>query len=555
MIAAEQWTDQRAGNTLAWLALLAASGYQIYTAAFTSTQFILQYTLVLDDAFYYFQIARNIARLGWATFDGIHASSGIQLLWEGILCLLARFFTGRIEFLRAVLVTCAVLNTISGVLLYRLARSLYSPKAGIAAILIWSGFMVRLTPTMMGMEYSLHAVVILCTMTLFWRVWSNAESFSLKNTIILGLFLTLNFWTRLDSALYSLLILFSAVLIFHLKDDAVFRERIVFLVSPLVIGAVAYVIICKSLAGTSVPISGLVKHQYATHFFDGYGWRTALHNYLEWYGRIQGRTVLNLVIPLTFAGTAYGIRHWTILSATLIAVLYACISIYQKRRSDPMVFRALTFVLLLLLSAIIHVALIVGTIGQFGVISNHYYAWLFLTWCLAAAIFVAYILSLIGSKTIRQTAILLLLLGLLLPNLWLILRQRSKIITPNLNNRRVETASWINQHLPQTSRIGAWNAGILAYFTDRTTVNLDGLTNDRNYLMFLKSKQPVEVYLRKESVEYVCDVDMNDLTTPYGQHWGHSKLFRNNIPWKHAEIVYQDKAQQPLVILRLKQPR
>src|SRR5205823_1185697 len=128
---------------------------------------------------------------------------------------------------------------------------------------------------------------------------------------------------------------------------------------------------------------------------------------------------------------------------------------------------------------------------------------------------------------------------------------RSKIVVPNLNNRRVEAASWINQHLPQTSRIGAWNAGVLGYFTDRTIVNLDGLTNDRNYLLFLKSKRPVELYLRKEGIEYVCDVDVNDLTTPYGQHWGHSELFRNNIPWKDAEIVYQDKAQQPVAILRL----
>ena len=42
-----------------------------------------RYVLTTDDAYYYFQIARNLTRLGWATFGGIHATSGVQLLWAG----------------------------------------------------------------------------------------------------------------------------------------------------------------------------------------------------------------------------------------------------------------------------------------------------------------------------------------------------------------------------------------------------------------------------------------------------------------------------------------
>lgn len=61
-----------------------AAAYQL-NCVFQPLQFLSQYVLVLDDAFYYLQIARNIALYGWATFDRIHAASGIQLLWGLVL--------------------------------------------------------------------------------------------------------------------------------------------------------------------------------------------------------------------------------------------------------------------------------------------------------------------------------------------------------------------------------------------------------------------------------------------------------------------------------------
>jgi len=91
------------GLAFLWLALL----FQLFSA-FQSVQFLNQQVIVLDDAYYYFQVARNFAAHAWATFDGIHATSGIQLLWGLILFGLALVFNERIALLHAALVLSAL---------------------------------------------------------------------------------------------------------------------------------------------------------------------------------------------------------------------------------------------------------------------------------------------------------------------------------------------------------------------------------------------------------------------------------------------------------------
>ena len=46
---------------------------------------------------------------------------------------------------------------------------------------------------------------------------------------------------------------------------------------------------------------------------------------------------------------------------------------------------------------------------------------------------------------------------------------------------QLEGARWIRENLPAGARLGAFNAGILAYFSERTVVNLDGAVNADAY--------------------------------------------------------------------------
>jgi len=42
---------------------------------------------------------------------------------------------------------------------------------------------------------------------------------------------------------------------------------------------------------------------------------------------------------------------------------------------------------------------------------------------------------------------------------------------------RGEAADWLRRHLPPGTRVGAWNGGMLGYYSGQHVVILDGLAN------------------------------------------------------------------------------
>ena len=61
-------------------------------------------SLLQDDAFYYFTIARHVAAGDGFTFDGLHRTNGFQPLWLFLLVPLFRLVPDDVLALRAVLV-------------------------------------------------------------------------------------------------------------------------------------------------------------------------------------------------------------------------------------------------------------------------------------------------------------------------------------------------------------------------------------------------------------------------------------------------------------------
>jgi hypothetical protein len=66
-----------------------------------------------------------------------------------------------------------------------------------------------------------------------------------------------------------------------------------------------------------------------------------------------------------------------------------------------------------------------------------------------------------------------------------------------------ELAQWIKRFTPPHVRIGAFNAGIIGYFSDRTVINLDGVVNAKA----LKALQDGRLlsYIIHNRITYVAD--------------------------------------------------
>jgi hypothetical protein len=68
----------------------------------------------------------------------------------------------------------------------------------------------------------------------------------------------------------------------------------------------------------------------------------------------------------------------------------------------------------------------------------------------------------------------------------------------------LEASQWLSQHTEPGARIGAYNAGIPAYFSGRTVINLDGVVNDDAY--HAARDCTTRDYVREKRIDLVVDV-------------------------------------------------
>ncbi len=120
----------------------------------------LEASLIRDDAYYQFVTARNLVGGSGFTFDGVHAASGVQVLWTWVLALPA-LFLGASSLPAASLVLGLGFHLAGGWVLYRLLRGLAPP---VVALGISGLFLSRpglVSEAMNGQETALGLFMVL----------------------------------------------------------------------------------------------------------------------------------------------------------------------------------------------------------------------------------------------------------------------------------------------------------------------------------------------------------------------------------------------------------
>jgi hypothetical protein len=64
---------------------------------------------------------------------------------------------------------------------------------------------------------------------------------------------------------------------------------------------------------------------------------------------------------------------------------------------------------------------------------------------------------------------------------------------------------WLSKNLPSDAKIGSFNAGIYAFYSNRQVVNLDGVVNHSAFEA-IKGRN-ILLYLDQEKVSYIIDYD------------------------------------------------
>jgi hypothetical protein len=440
-----------------------------------------------DDSFYYFKTANNIALGLGSTFDGINQTNGYHPLWMLNVIPVYRLLPDQpLAALRAIMLMAALYHAVASCAIYRLLARLHGRPVGVLLAAAYAASPLVLRMTLNGMESALYAMALagfaaLATLRAKgddgrWRL----EALSPRGALLLGGLLAACALTRLDAALLWLGVVVCAGASLVRRGGLVrHRAALLALVLPAALCLGVYFAFNLAVFGHAMPVSGAIKRpnlalppaQLAAQLLWPLGPITR---------RLGLTTTLGCTIVAALGLLALGLRLRALRAVGLAAL----------RRYDWLW---------------VGVALIYAYISlSNSYIANWYYVPMFLLATLAAGEAAGAIARRLRPGRPARAA-LTAAAGTLAVSYALLATAE---FSPHKNDTIYETlraAEWVRENLPPGEVGAAWNAGVLAYFSGRQVVNLDGLINSYAYYAAMRQGRDAE-FVRAQGVSLVFDI-------------------------------------------------
>lgn len=442
--------------------------------------------LMVDDAWYYLQIARHIAEGEGPSFDGRHPTNGYQPLWLFCLVPLAWTFAAPRSLLLAAFALQALLAAGISAALYCTARAIAPPMLSALSVLVWLRLQHTYWSTWSGMEYALNALLLVGVVALLLSSCEDRKR-STRWLVLFGGVAALAFLARIDNALLCLAL--GAWLWLEAPSGRRLRT-LAFFSAPVLVVVVGYVTLNLGLFGTPLPISGTVKLAWSaqalardpSYLAHGWLWAKALDAAHAFSHYSRSATLGLLLGSLGALGTAAFartpvVRRLAPVAAFALAqpLLYLAL-FHQGRALKPWYYAVQP-----LLASLIAVWWLQGFVGWARrrlAARGRESRWL--DWVVALAVALVLAVSL-GINAARHR----------------------KHLQGYGSEPLYVAAGWARAHLPADAVVGSWNAGTIAFFSQRTVINLDGLVNSREY--FRSERHDLCAYAEREGIGYLVD--------------------------------------------------
>jgi hypothetical protein len=461
-------------------------------------------SLIIDDTYYYLQSAWNTKQLGFVTFDGLHPTNGVQLLWFVIILVLAMLANTKVLLLFATMVISFLLNGLCYLFILKIGAILKQSTLALFMAGLWSLQSLPFRIYSMGMENSLHALVFWCVIwqstTFLVRVQNRAQPNFWGLTIVL----ILNVWTRLDSALLSaILYTFCMVMLassYRTHFKLFLQEHLKAIAGSSLLagfGLFAQLSAFWLMGDSFLPVSALVKTNGASR-----GFSIASVDKLG--------EVVTLGMPSILQGR-FPTLTLVLLGIFCILLVIAARIVIRNHPAELLVFLNL-WSCLLVGEILYHVYIAIS-----GVQYTLYFMWYrspsFVFWIITLSL-----IALFTSEYIKPVKQLFKVFkwapigfSLLLFAMAIYMFVRSINFTSKLYVARYDTALWIADNFPPDMIFASWNSGQLGFFSDRTFINLDGVINHVDYYeRVLRGSTSLTDYLSENGVDYIVDYDSYD---------------------------------------------
>jgi hypothetical protein len=432
-----------------WLILLLLLGLAIRVGlAWLPVDVLIARTLP-DDAFIYFVIARHLAAGLGATFDGLQSTNGFHPLWALLLTPIFKVFSSGDLPVHIALTLAAAFDTaaagLSAWTVWRVTRSELAAPLALGFYL----FNPRLIQeSVNGLETGL-ALACLATSLAVW-VWWQEELDQKKRAALFGLSAGLTFLARSD-----------LVIIVGLLGLAVLIKMRTRFTNPLLAVGSAAVVVAPWLGWSQLRVGTLVQSS-----------GVAIPSLVA--ARIQAGGDFGVLWDgILFPVINYGLRDSVIYPG--IAILAAVLGVvFMRWSSHTSVIRSEAFQKIVpfawpLAGALIIV--IVHTVVRWYP-RGWYFAPLAWAWVLVSGpLFAAGLTSPLGRRYGRFVGVLLSLI--LFGQALKMLAEPEYVWQSDMRTG----ADWLAGNTASDEVIGAFNAGIYAYYSERRVLSLDGLVD------------------------------------------------------------------------------
>jgi hypothetical protein len=470
------WSGALAAAPIVFLVALAAIAQAVMVWGLPARGLL---SLVEDDAFYYFKIARNAAHGHWFTFDTINETNGFHPLWGFVCYIVYKLVPGLYTGLRAVLTVNILLWVGASAALWFAVRSRGAAWAA-AAVVLFTAVTVQMSTYQSGMETGLFETLWLL-LFLFVRLRDPLRSRGRAPCdALFGLLLLLVILARIDGILLLPGVAL-AVAAIHWKDGAGrILGRWVSVFAVTVAGLVAYALLNKQLFDVFLPISGMLKSTFPhVHVVREYVFR---------YWWAEAAALIALAANIWIAVRARSVREDGRASESDLALLFA--------------FN--TYCILHMLNTLVFTK------------ARGAYNWYFHPYILTVILDFVMIGSwVLGDewlrdrrmRPVRVTAIVLALLLLVVPA-----RRLYRGITGQLPAKWrtycYDAALWARSSTPPDTVFAMNDAGVFGYFSDRRVVNLDGLVNSLEYQRY-GAEGRLDDFLKKCGARYLVQANFS----------------------------------------------
>ncbi len=444
---------------------------------------ILLKKIIVDDAFYGFETAKNIA-IGFLSYNGYEPTNGVQPLW---LLVVSQFFNfgGGVGL---ALIASAFIDTATAFLVYGISRKKFSQKISLAAAAIYGFSPLVAMTTISGIDVILAVFMVALIFYNYLRG---------KNFFILGILLGLGLLTRADILFLAVPIMASV----FLKNKR--AGVLVFLVAALVY--MPWLVWSFSNFGTFQQSSGIANYEMGHDFYEE---PRPSYSLQEFFSRSAGNFAKMSALAFHYFGAIdFSLYSFAIAGVVLLFSFFGVLS-SKKYFSIPVIY------------------------AGFLISFYSFYLWSFgLRYTAPLAIFISIALAagtffvLEKIKFAKFFAVAIIIFALIFS--YNGLQQWEKGYMP-WQATTLDEVDWIKKNTSPEDVIGSFNSGLLTFFSGRKVVNLDGIMNFKA-IDAIRDRKVLD-YMKSENVRYWVDMDF----FPY-------EVYENNLAGMDFDILLENR--------------